>query len=231
MPKKNMLPKTEREAWLKVKKQFDNRELSLGRDWSYNIYNDPKRLGFVLSRYKFASRMACAAKRVLELGCNEGIGIPILSEFSKTYLGVDVDNEAIQVARKNWGSNKVSLITDDFLGKKYGEFDSIVCFDVIEHIKPVCETEFLKTIYLNLGNDGICIIGTPNITAAIYASIASRKGHVNLFDSVRLASLLTKLFHNVFLFGINDEVVHTGFLPMAHYLLAIGCYKRKGKIF
>jgi hypothetical protein len=24
------------------------------------------------------------------------------------------------------------------------------------------------------------------------------------------------------MFAMNDEVVHTGFLPMAHYLLAVG---------
>lgn len=29
-------------------------------------------------------------------------------------------------------------------------------------------------------------------------------------------------FRDVFLFSMNDEVVHTGFTPMAHYLFAIG---------
>ena len=38
---------------------------------------------------------------------------------------------------------------------------------------------------------------------------------------------MKKYFHHVFLFGANDEVVHTGFLPMAHYLIAVGCRKRK----
>ena len=33
-------------------------------------------------------------------------------------------------------------------------------------------------------------------------------------------------FDHVFMFGANDEVVHTGFLPMAHYLLAVGCKPR-----
>jgi hypothetical protein len=30
----------------------------------------------------------------------------------------------------------------------------------------------------------------------------------------------------VFLFSMNDEVVHTGFYPMAHYLFAV-CADRK----
>jgi hypothetical protein len=30
-------------------------------------------------------------------------------------------------------------------------------------------------------------------------------------------------FDNVFMFAMNDEVVHTGFAPMAHYRLALAC--------
>jgi len=30
----------------------------------------------------------------------------------------------------------------------------------------------------------------------------------------------------VFVFSMNDEVVHTGFYPMAHYLLAVACHRR-----
>ena len=33
---------------------------------------------------------------------------------------------------------------------------------------------------------------------------------------------MSKFFHNVFIFSMNDEVIHTGFYPMAHYLWAIG---------
>jgi hypothetical protein len=36
---------------------------------------------------------------------------------------------------------------------------------------------------------------------------------------------MAKFFHHVFIFSMNDEVVHTGFYPMAHYLLALGCGK------
>jgi hypothetical protein len=29
-----------------------------------------------------------------------------------------------------------------------------------------------------------------------------------------------------FLFSMNDEVVHTGFAPVAHYLFAVCCQKK-----
>lgn len=33
-------------------------------------------------------------------------------------------------------------------------------------------------------------------------------------------------FHNVFMFSMNDEVVHTGYYHMAHYIWALGVGKR-----
>lgn len=217
----------EREAWAKVKDRFDDKYVELGHHWSYNIYNDPKRLMFVLSRYKFAAKMACKGTHVLELGCSEGIGVPILSEFSKSYTGVDNDNDSIMTSDKNWGCDDIKFINEDFLGKRYGEFDSIISLDVIEHIEKRDEPVFFETIYSNLAYDGICIIGTPNITAAGYASDASMKGHINLFDAGRLERSFKEMFHNVFIFGQNDEVIHTGFAPMAHYLIVVGFCKIK----
>jgi hypothetical protein len=34
-------------------------------------------------------------------------------------------------------------------------------------------------------------------------------------------------FRTVFIFSMNDEVVHTGFSPMAHYLLAVAVGVRR----
>lgn len=46
--------------------------------------------------------------------------------------------------------------------------------------------------------------------------------HINLYSHERLKGLMCGYFHNVFMFGMNDEVVHTGFPSMAHYLFAVG---------
>jgi hypothetical protein len=42
-----------------------------------------------------------------------------------------------------------------------------------------------------------------------------------LFTAERLRDLGLRHFHNVFSFSANDEMVHTGFSPLAHYLLAL----------
>lgn len=218
--------RSEKKVWKNVKDLLGNKQINLGQHWSYNLYNDPKRFAFVLSRYKFAAKMATRGKRVLELGCSEGIGVPILSEFAESYTGVDMDREAIETAKQNWATDKIVFIENDFLDKTYGIFDTVVSFDVVEHIVPDSEQLFFDTIYNNLGDDGISIVGIPNMTAAIYASSASKVGHVNMLDVERLKLAMQRLFHNVFIFGMNDEVVHTGFAPMAHYLICLACNKR-----
>ena len=71
---------------------------------------------------------------------------------------------------------------------------------------------------------GIAVIGTPNIAADAFASPPSRAGHINLFTHERLLATLERFFTHVFLFSMNDEMVHTGFYPMAHYFMAL-CVK------
>ena len=212
--------------WGSVREMLGSGRKELGAHWSFNLINDPKRLGFVLSRYKFAAKMSSRAGSILELGCSEGIGAPILAEGGARYLGVDLDEPAIEAARANFGRERVEFQAGDFLGQDLGSFDSVVSLDVIEHIHREHEHEFLESVRQNVSPDGMCVIGTPNVTADAYASPLSRAGHVNLYDSERLAAAVESVFRVVLSFGINDETVHTGFAPMAHYLVAVGCGRR-----
>lgn len=209
-----------------MKPRTESSGKNFGRHWSFNLHNDPKRLVFVLSRYKFSAKMGCKNKRVLELGCSEGIGAPILAEFANSYIGIDLDSDAISAAQRNFSKKQISFIEDDFLGKKYGIFETIISLDVIEHIHKEYEQQFFDTVSGNMGEDGILILGTPNVTSNQYASEASKIGHVNLYDTKSLFKAVNSIFHNVFIFGMNDEILHTGFSEMSHYIFAIGCNKK-----
>ena len=37
---------------------------------------------------------------------------------------------------------------------------------------------------------------------------------------------MNKYFENTFLFSMNDEIVHTGYYKMAHYLISVSTMKR-----
>ena len=219
-------PSNERELWGTVDEMLGDSHKLLGRHWSYNLHADPKRLAFVLSRYKFAAKMASRGRSVLELGCSEGIGAPILAESATAYTGVDLDAEAIAAAKRNWTDAKFTFVHADFLDARLERHDTIVSLDVVEHIQPEFEHVFFEAISSHLAPEGVAVVGTPNATAAAYASKPSQEGHVNLFGADRLRDAMSNLFRIVLMFGINDEVVHTGYAPMAHYLVAVGCFAR-----
>lgn len=221
------MQKSEKEVWGQAVEVLGSETFKWGDHWSYNFRNDPKRLGFVLARYKFAAKMGSQGRTILELGCGEGIGAPILAEQAIRYTGVDLDDKAILTACENFKSDTFTFTDDDFMGKTFGRFQTIVSLDVVEHIYPQHAQIYFETICNNLTDDGIAIIGTPNITAAPYASEASNLGHVNLFSQKRLKETLEQYFHNVFPFGMNDETLHTGFESMAHYIICVACNKKK----
>lgn len=214
--------------WEKVKEHIGSERIELGSYYTYNLLHNPRHLLFSFSRYKFAARLIGESPKVniLELGCSEGLGTLLLAGNLHNVTGVDFDKDAIQWAKSNLENDNIVFKYDDFLGEVYGKFDVVVALDVIEHIAKEQEEYFFRTLTSNLNDDGYCIIGTPNITASQYSSEPSKIGHVNLFSAERLRDTARKHFKNVFLFSMNDEVVHTGFYPMAHYFLAL-CIGRK----
>lgn len=211
-------------VWSAIKKDLKKQTLRLGPYYS-QILDTPRHFLFAMSRYKFAARMLPQNKkiRILELGCQEGIGALLLGEAGHQVLGVDFDKDAILYAQNNIIKNNISFRSADFMGKRFGKFQAVVSLDVIEHINRKREDKFLKTICVNLLTSGFALIGTPNVTAEQYASKYSRAGHVNLYSAERLETFLRKYFDNVYIFGMNDEVIHTGFYPMCHYLMALAC--------
>ena len=113
----------------------------LGPHISYEWRNSRRKIIFTAASYKFAMKMIGNmyepdTKEILELGCNDGFGTHFVAEFAKRVVGVDFDENAVELARKNIDDNNIEFICDDFLNKKYGEFDAVVSFDVIEHICP-----------------------------------------------------------------------------------------------
>src|SRR5581483_11647084 len=105
-------------------------------------------------------------------------------------------------------------------------FDGVYSMDVLEHIPAADEDKFVNNIVRSLQPHGVCVIGTPSVQSQAYASAHSKAGHVNCKDAPGLRALLSKFFHHVFIFSMNDEVIHTGFSPMAQYLLALCCDPR-----
>lgn len=208
------------------KEHFSTEEVSLGPWTSHSLIRDPKHMCFVLSRYKFAAKMIGNKKTVVEVGCGDGFGLPILAQAAEKVFMVDWDkrhldgNERRLTHLKNVEYIHADLNDPDVgLGIKVG---AVVFIDVIEHLEPSRESIFMNNMVRCLDHDGVIIIGTPNETTAKYSSSWNLIQHVNLKNMDTLRELTEKYFKNVFMFGMNDEVLHTGFSPMCHYIWSIG---------
>ena len=193
-------------------------------------HDDPRRLLFILARYKFVAKIVSGKQRVLEIGCGDAFGTRIVLQEVGAVCAIDFDPVFVKDVNERMEERwKFDCRVHDILsGPVDGPFDAAYSLDVIEHIPKADEQRFMSNIARSLDDNGVLIIGTPSIQSQVYASKPSREGHVNCKDHKEFKELMLKYFHNVFIFSMNDEVVHTGFYPMAHYLLALGVGKRSG---
>ena len=201
----------------------------LGLMSSHAWHKDPKRLTFTLARYKFVAKMLSGKQRVLEVGCADAFATRIVQQEVGHVTAIDFDPLFIADAKDRtdpaW---PLDLDTHDMVKAPYrGTFDAAYSLDVLEHIAPEHESAFLGNIAASLPASGVFIVGIPSLASQGYASTESKEGHVNCKDGPEFKRTLQTYFDNVFLFSMNDEVVHTGFHMMAHYLFAVCCGRRE----
>ena len=191
-------------------------------------HEDPKRLVFTLSRYKFVAKMLAGKNNVTEVGCGDGFGARIVRQEVKHLAITDYDEYFIKkykdIQSNSWPIN--AFVHNILDGPLENLSDAIYSLDKLEHISTNNEDIFITNIIDSLSINGVVILGMPSIESQKYASPGSQAGNINCKTGKDLKSFAEKYFHNVFLFSTNDEVVHTGFDKMAHYLLVL-CYEAR----
>lgn len=209
------------------KKIIENREVKFGPRTQYAYLEDPKHLLFNLSRYKFVSKMFSGYKSVLEIGCGDAFGTALVAQTVEEIIATDLDKRfVIELKRTHAFSHKIKFIEKNFISSFInGEFDGAFCLDVLEHIPREHEDQFIKNIVKSLNVNGDLIIGMPSLESQLYASALSKEGHVNCKKADELKTNMLNYFSKVFMFSMNDEVLHTGFAPMSHYIFAL-CVKK-----
>ena len=180
---------------------------------SYRWKSDPRTVLFMLSRYKFISKMFEAKGNVLEIGCGDAFGSRLVADVVDHMDCYDQDRLMIESAAPH---PKISYFPDRFT---YGSYDGAFALDVVEHNTPEEMRELLRVMKASAP---IVIIGSPSKESQAYASPLSAQNHINCMTGPELRQAMKRYFREVLLFSMSDEVVHTGFSPMSHYNIAIG---------
>ena len=147
MEKKIKRQKLQDKAYFKGTEYQFIESLKLGPWTSYSMIHDPKHMCFVLSRYKFVSKMISGKKKILEIGCGDGFGFPIIAQVADEVHGVDRDDRLLQGNRErlNFLKDKAKFFNLDLVQKAPEEkYDAIFSIDVIEHLEPKDEKNLLK---------------------------------------------------------------------------------------
>lgn len=204
-----------------VKEKHGITRLGLMVNESWN--QDPRRTVFTLARYKFVSKLLAGRDHVLEVGCADAFGTRIVQQSVGKVTATDFDPVFIKDVHERMDPHwPIEAFVHDLLeGPPPGRYDAAYALDVLEHIPEEDEDRFLSNIFAALTPEGVAIIGMPSLESQHWASPQSKAGHVNCKSGNDFKRVMERHFHTVFVFSMNDEVVHTGFYPMAHYLLAV----------
>jgi 2-polyprenyl-3-methyl-5-hydroxy-6-metoxy-1,4-benzoquinol methylase len=193
---------------------------ALGGMTAYNWEMDPKRLAFQFARYKHVAKLLEGKRRVLEVGCSDGMGARIVRQHVGWLVGIDSDQAAIEHARKLMSPKwPIGFYPVDFMdGIALNDYDAVYSLDVLEHFEPREAHDFLARMAVAAP---MAVIGTPTLESQAYASEISKREHKGcLTKGLRVAMAMH--WKHVIVLGMNDETLHTGHDSMTHYLLGIG---------
>ena len=140
----------------------------------------------------------------LEVGCGEGRGVPKLMAASTHYTAVDKIGSVIEdLGRKYPGGRFLQMNIPPLTGLDDDSFDSVVSFQVIEHIQD--DYLFLKEIHRVLKPGGTAILTTPNRKM----SLTRNPWHVREYLPQELKTLAERIFPQVTMKGIsgNEKVM------------------------
>lgn len=156
-----------------------------------------------LQRYWWVSK-SLQGLRVLDVGCGTGYGSYYLATHgARDVIGIDISREAINFAIKHWSAQNLRFVVLDATNlENIEKFDSIVSFEVIEHIYD--QEKFVTAISNALESGGKFYISTPKPKKhqnkqSIY--------HVHELQKHELEKLLLSEFSDVHIFG-QDIIIN-----------------------
>ena len=120
---------------------------------------------------------------LLEIGCGEGRGVALLHKQVNNYSGLDKIAELVDSLAKEYPQANFKQSVIPPLPYPDSSFDTVISFQVIEHIKD--DKAYLKEIFRVLKPGGIALLTTPNIKL----SLSRNPWHIREYTAIQLKDL------------------------------------------
>ena len=155
-----------------------------------------------LCRYRFAEFLV-ENKVVLDIGSGVGYGSQILAAKASSVIAVDLSEEAVRYAGKEYPGNNIHMVAGDGhdLPLASDSVDVVVSFELIEHLRR--QKDHLLELGRVLRPNGFVIISTPNRTFYTQESNQVNPFHTHEFDFQEYVSFLKSTFGCVRLYFQN----------------------------
>ncbi|MEM9326069.1 MAG: class I SAM-dependent methyltransferase [Bacteroidota bacterium] len=140
---------------------------------------------------------------LLELGCGEGRGVELIAPKAASYAAIDKIQAVIDQLQENYPQHDFRQGHFPPLPYDNESFDSIVSFQVIEHVKK--DELFLEEIHRLLRPGGVALLTTPNIKM----TLTRNPWHIREYTADQLEAMARKYFENVDMKGVagNEKVM------------------------
>lgn len=156
-----------------------------------------------LARYHFVKPLFSGL--ALEVGCGRGYGLEVIRPKVDAVIGVDVAMDFLQEIAPPARIVQASGLTLPF---KDRQFDTVVAFEVIEHIQA--DQAFIEDLRRVARSTACVAISTPNRLASSGKSTRPLDPyHVREYVAGEFASLLRRSFPRVVLYGQHDHAPAT----------------------
>ena len=167
-------------------------------------WGDPQHYAWHVARYRFALPFV-VGKRVMDIGCGEGYGAALLAPVAREVVAVDYSPAAVRHAQETYRRDNLRFEVGDAtaLDPRLGQFDVVVCMEVIEHL--VNDQPLLSAAWAALRPGGRLILSTPNADVdLLFESVTGHEHyeyHVNMLSPRELRRRVRRYFGSVALYG------------------------------
>jgi SAM-dependent methyltransferase len=154
--------------------------------------------------YRFAEQYT-RGQRVLDFGCGSGYGSAEIAETAARVVGVDVSDDAIVYAREHFVRDNLAFQCIDPEGAlpfADGSFDTVLSFQVIEHVPD--PARYLSEIRRVLVPGGRLVLATPDRSTRLFPGQRPwNRWHLHEYGGAELDTLLARFFSPVEVLGMT----------------------------